>query len=321
MVAGAAVASVAALVSCGGAGRRVTDAAQAPPPADPVFVAHRAEADAFRRQPAVHAPVRQGRCTACHDPVKAIKDTIKPAPELCYGCHADREKDQKRAHVHPPFAGGECGTCHDPHASAQPKLLTGPVLELCTTCHQPDNEDIRKAHNGIVVSAVACTSCHSPHASDRDKLVWGEGLHPPFADKTCDMCHAEPGPAGQMKLQSDDGSFCLACHSDVETDKALQHLHPPFAKGSCWTCHEPHHAVQRKFLKAKPQTLCRTCHEIIPAQGHPVARHASFKEGIMNPKDPTKPFDCTSCHHPHGSEFDKLRRYAPAEFCGTCHPW
>lgn len=318
--AGALLAALALQMSCGGAGRRPAAGAR-PPPADPVFVAHRAEADGFRKLPRVHAPVREGKCLACHDPLKAVKDPIQPAPELCYGCHQERKKDQERKTVHVPFAGGECGTCHDPHASAQPALLTSAVLELCTTCHQPDGEEIRRAHGGIVVSAVACTSCHSPHASDREKLVWSEGLHPPFADKTCEMCHAGPGPAGEMKLQADDGSFCLPCHSGVEESKAVARPHPPFAKGSCWTCHEPHHSAQRAFLKSKPATLCRTCHEIVPASGHPVARHASFKEGVMSPNDPTKPFDCVACHGPHGTEHPALRKFAPDAFCGACHPW
>ena len=39
-------------------------------------------------------------------------------------------------------------------------------------------------------------------------------LHPPFADKSCDICHA-PAKDGKVVLtQADVKSICVTCHSD-----------------------------------------------------------------------------------------------------------
>ena len=55
--------------------------------------------------------------------------------------------------------------------------------------------------------------------------------------------------------------------------------------------------------------VCLTCHD-------------GVAEEIAQPVDhpPAASGECTSCHNPHVSRFDRLLRDRPGPMCGTCHP-
>ncbi len=107
--------------------------------------------------PSLHGPIREGTCTACHDPhasdVFAVLRHSYPqrfyAPfrkdtyALCYQCHEARVFDEPETetltgfrdgarnlhylHVHKEKKGRTCRACHDTHASKLPKHITEKV--------------------------------------------------------------------------------------------------------------------------------------------------------------------------------------------------
>ncbi len=69
----------------------------------------------------VHWPVRQGRCTTCHNPHQAgVKKLLcMPVPRLCFRCHnvdlLSKEKHARDVNL--------CLDCHNPHSAAKRRLL------------------------------------------------------------------------------------------------------------------------------------------------------------------------------------------------------
>ena len=102
-------------------------------------------------------------------------------------------------------------------------------------------------------------SCHDPHQSAAPKLM-AKFMHPPFADKQCDVCHA-PAKDGKVVLtQPDVKSLCVTCHDDkaklIDTAK-VQH---PGAAGDCTDCHSPHASHQPGLPKTNAVDICLGCH-------------------------------------------------------------
>jgi predicted CXXCH cytochrome family protein len=137
----------------------------------------------------VHGSFEKGECSKCHNPHKAglPKLLLAKTPDLCFGCHKEmglRAKDEK---AHAPFEG--CLDCHKPHAAPQPQLLGEPAGKLCEQCHEGKDAGFQKGHLAIDPAKMTCTSCHTPHTSKSAKL-FKKNVHPPFAAKQCDACHA-----------------------------------------------------------------------------------------------------------------------------------
>lgn len=143
--------------------------------------------------------------------------------------------------------------------------------------------------------------------------------HPPFKEGLCGMCHAPDGPP---RLKAPLSGACFECHSESSSALSRKVVHSPFALGECAACHAPHESAERALLRAPAQALCLGCHKI-DVNDHPVAGHPAFKPGRENPRDPGKPYDCTSCHEPHGADQPKLVRWdARGNYgsgCQTCH--
>lgn len=133
-------------------------------------------------------------------------------------------------------------------------------------------------------------------------------LHPPFADKSCDLCHA-PAKDGKVVLtQTNVKDLCVTCHDDkaklIETAK-VQH---PGAAGDCTDCHSPHASAQPGLPKTNLVDICLGCHseqadEMKKAHLHQPA----FVQG------------CSTCHEPHGGVNDHLLRAQGNALCLECH--
>lgn len=284
---------------------------------DAFYAAYPKEAETFQQKTHVHTPLKTHQCAPCHASPQNPKQLTRDTPALCLSCHPERRADLQRPYLHPPFQGGDCGTCHDPHASAYPAHLIDEVKSLCALCHPAPQ--IQKAHQGVTVMEGPCTACHTPHGADRAKLIRAGELHPPFEARQCEACHAQPGPDGKAALRDSGATMCLVCHTERGEDLIKQVVHMPFQAGECWSCHAPHIASHRPLLKNRTAVVCRQCHEMIPEWSHPVVGHPTEQAGRTNPRDPAKPFDCTACHNPHGSAFQKLLQVDPKGLCLACH--
>ncbi len=146
---------------------------------------------------------------------------------------------------------------------------------------------------------------------------------------------------------------CLTCHDTVQTAMGAK-PHKAIAIG-CQSCHDLK-AAKTPFLRlGEVNTLCRVCHTL-PAlppgtrpaptiaigdgftfdraamaqvrpidldeagRGHPMAGHPT--SGASDPLKKDRPFNCVSCHAPHGSPNPKLIAFElkPGEgICQKCH--
>jgi predicted CXXCH cytochrome family protein len=292
--------------------------------------------EAFKK-PHVHAPVKDGTCTTCHDPhaSKEPKLLSSPLKDLCGACHADHVEFKV---VHGPVSAGDCTVCHTPHESAEKGLLLKASPGLCYGCHTDVEQGLKKK---VVHAAVegGCTSCHNPHGSANPKLLAeaGNGLcfacHDPIAEKVqkgavvhapvksakgCASCHS-PHAADQAKLLlSPEKELCAGCHKTVLT-KAMTVPHGPIAKGQCTPCHDAHGGPNLRLLvgafPADPYVaytdkefgLCFGCHNRDLLKYPDTSFATGFRDGDRNlhylhVNNKLKGRSCRLCHAIHGAD-------------------
>jgi predicted CXXCH cytochrome family protein len=245
-------------------------------------------------KPVVHKVITQKNdCGACHevghsgDNLKLLK---RGGLDLCYGCH---ERQDRAKHPHTAVIAGDCAVCHDPHSSEKPKLLaTATPAGTCFTCHQDDLTGRAVIHKPL---EKGCDQCHLSHGGpNRNLLKGGEGK------KACQACHQTPVDGGKVK-------------------------HAALERYGCTGCHDPHGTANRFLLPKRTNELCAGCHEgqkdgkhvsTILARGHTVGR-----PDLVDPRKPDRPFSCTSCHNPHGSDFPNFFYVGSTqmEACDGCH--
>lgn len=286
---------------------------------DEFAASHAVQSKEYSSRKGAHAPVKAGQCSKCHaapnDPAKLTQE-YKP---LCLSCHQARVDDLKKAFVHSALKDMDCSVCHRSHASDQPFLLDSGVNELCAGCHELKSEPIARAHRGVTVFAGACTDCHDPHASASAKLIRGGKVHLPFASGACDKCHEPAGKDGRAARKKTPEDTCFSCHAELRKAGERPGAHVPFAGGECLTCHDPHSSPRPALIRKPLADICFSCHDQGQRDSHPVANHPTSKEGVGDPRRPGKPFDCASCHDPHGSSGAKLLRGDIFTLCGECH--
>ncbi|MBI5095239.1 MAG: hypothetical protein HZB26_22745 [Candidatus Hydrogenedentes bacterium] len=113
-------------------------------------------------------------------------------------------------------------------------------------------------------------------------------LHPPYADRKCDLCH-ENQFSNHLKMEK--SLLCGSCHqSDQFTGKVV---HGPVSSGNCYACHDPHKSQYPHLLLEEGSAICGRCHT--PESFENLERHRSEKGG-----------DCLSCHTPHSGEKERL---------------
>lgn len=252
-----------------------------------------------------HPPTEgKGACLACHDPHGSdLPKLLKKAePDLCYGCHTQKDAFQN---THAPVAEGSCTTCHNPHSSQGPALLNTPtVTATCASCHDLADKALQTKHQGAALPNVDCAGCHEPHSSTKKALIL-EGTHPPF-NEGCDTCHAAPGPKGGIVLNDQPPALCITCHDALKAPEgSVQHA--PFKAGECFACHRPHASKNEKLLILPNSEVCMTCHEA-PALPKDGWAHKPFLEKA-----------CRECHSPHYSENKSLLLRKDGALCLTCH--
>ncbi|MBP7147969.1 MAG: cytochrome c3 family protein [Acidobacteria bacterium] len=266
-----------------------------------------------------HAPVAKS-CLGCHDP-HAGKTTpsllVREVPALCTGCHKPDVPAFRKAHLDYPVGGADCGSCHDPHGSSQPGILWasvhGPVRNrMCAQCHAPASSP-----EPLKVKAGGIAGCKGCHAQMIDAAFALPRLHGPVADRTaCLNCHRPHAARAAKLLRNQEGRLCGECHAAVvQRAVSAPVKHPPVAEGNCSACHEPH-ASQTVFLLSgdNPTAGCSDCHDWSKHQMHPVGPQ------VIDPRNPSLPVDCLSCHRSHDASFKFLAHWdTKRELCVQCH--
>jgi DmsE family decaheme c-type cytochrome len=263
-----------------------------------------------------HKVALEGKCVDCHDPHSADnKFNLKTGGnDLCYGCHKDKaESISKVRFKHSPVTKG-CVSCHSPHSSTKAgSLLKSAVPELCKECHAVDKPFFIKQHANYPVGGSQCTNCHNAHGSDKAGIVYNT-THPPFVNKTCNLCHEASSSPKPLALKKKGFELCRGCHNNIVNQMfSKNRLHSPVVgKEGCLNCHSPHASPEKGLLKNTPIKVCGTCHEdTIQRQERSITKHQPIKDGM-----------CTTCHSPHASDNEFLFNQATTiELCGTCHDW
>jgi len=102
-------------------------------------------------------------------------------------------------------------------------------------------------------------------------------------------------------------AVCTTCHDEIV---AVRAPHPP-AVDDCLACHEFDRSGDRTTVELVEtgSTLCLACHDdfAADAEGAVASPHAPVVD------------DCSSCHDPHGTEFDALLVASPDRICLECH--
>ena len=138
--------------------------------------------------------------------------------------------------------------------------------------------------------SAATTDKPNPKLVSSAKPVEKINLHPPYADRNCNICHQG---GGSQKLTEQPPQLCYQCHDDFSKKFAV--LHGPVANGSCTGCHDPHSSKNDKLLLKDGQQLCYNCHN----------KKDVLKNDIHSVIEDTK---CWDCHDPHGGKDRYLSR-------------
>jgi predicted CXXCH cytochrome family protein len=275
--------------------------------------------DAAQIKGHVHEPAIRD-CLKCHDPhtsnnkFQLLKATTGDKKDnLCLTCHTQGLNVPEKGSRHAALDMG-CETCHLTHKTgAEPTSqnryhLTKGAPALCVDCHDPKDAALQKAHQNQPFGTANCLQCHDPHQSAAPKLM-ARFVHPPFADKSCDTCHA-PAKDGKVVLtNSDTKALCVTCHSDQGEKIEKAKVQHPGAAGECVACHNPHAGKSPGFLQPDPVNACLACHSDQAEQFKKAHLHQpAFEQG------------CATCHEPHGGDnLHLLRAASPNKLCLECH--
>jgi predicted CXXCH cytochrome family protein len=267
----------------------------------------------------IHEPAAR-ECLKCHDPHQSdnkyqlLKPTSGDQKEnLCLTCHTTGLNVPAKGSRHTALDMG-CETCHVTHKTGERGKqefdfhLTKATPALCLDCHDPNDAGLQKAHQNQPFGTADCVQCHDPHQSDAPKLM-ARFMHPPFADKQCEVCHA-PAKDGKVVLtQADAKALCLTCHDEKAKQIQSAKVQHPGAAGDCTDCHSPHASKYPGLPKTDPVSICVGCHTDQAEQGKKKYVHRpAFQTG------------CGTCHEPHGGENEKLLRAKEVStVCLECH--
>jgi len=283
------------------------------------FTCH-ADKNAAELKGLVHKPAVRD-CLKCHDPhssdnkYQLLKPTSGGAKEnLCLSCHTTGLNVPEKGSRHAALDMG-CDTCHVTHkvgADPTPENLfhlTKSAPALCVDCHDPRDATLQKAHQNQPFGSADCLQCHDQHQSAAPKLM-AKFMHPPFADKQCEVCHA-PAKDGKVVLtQADAKSLCVTCHGEQAKQIATAKVQHPGAAGDCTDCHSPHASKTPGLPKTNGVEICLTCHteqaEMLKTKK--ILHRPAFREG------------CGTCHDAHGNDNEHLLRVKDVNaLCLECH--
>lgn len=236
---------------------------------------------------------------------------------------------------------------------------------LCQSCHQ-----VHGANNSALTvldssEAALCIECHERHTASSLDEARRKGVHPvnikletPIeiegkqVDKiTCLTCHSvhngQPG-SSLLRLSSQEGQLCEACHEDQLEVVGSDHDLPEHS-GVCRACHTMHQGnVNTPFLyngEYKPyqaneqasgrDRICLDCHgdkgggnEVVEHFSHPsqalILRSDPKVMPLLDAKNEVEEFGkiaCITCHNPHrwspGNNFELIENETTANPNGS----
>jgi len=163
-------------------------------------------------------------CLDCHSPHRAAASPAllkKPAPDLCFGCHAQQKAEFARPYRHRVLEGLiTCNDCHNPHGtSTQHQLRTADGgMQVCTKCHTEKQGPFAFEH--LAVKQDGCTGCHTPHGSTNPRMLRVSQIN-----LLCLQCHSAtprtadaglgPPEIRSFHNQTVQYQACTMCHTQI----------------------------------------------------------------------------------------------------------
>lgn len=183
---------------------------------------------------------------------------------------------------------------------------------VCAPCHnmQPSKVQLQDP-----TTNNPCASCHA-------RMLAKAHVHGPAGVYECSYCHDAESQPEKYALRLDAGALCLECH---EEQNSMPLLHGPVDAAMCTVCHNPHASDQSAQLVTELNQSCFSCHEGLIGKPHVIGAMSATAhplEGPENPREPQKKFNCSSCHDPHGGQFDKYfvgEVQSAMALCAECH--
>ena len=183
---------------------------------------------------------------------------------------------------------------------------------VCAPCHnmQPSKVQLQDP-----TTNNPCASCHA-------RMLAKAHVHGPAGVYECSYCHDAESQPEKYALRLDAGALCLECH---EEQNSMPLLHGPVDAAMCTVCHNPHASDQSAQLVTELNQSCLSCHEGLIGKPHVIGAMSATAhplEGPENPREPQKKFNCSSCHDPHGGQFDKYfvgEVQSAMALCAECH--
>ncbi len=259
----------------------------------------------------VHAPVRDGECTGCHNPHAAEHGALLSvgSEAMCTQCHEDLVPETPRS-AHAMVLSGDCGACHDPHATDYENNLLSEGNSLCEGCHEGIAEAASSAKFSHGPVEQGCETCHDPHASGESEFLLRSG-----EPELCVSCHdTNRASFGQQHMNYPvEEARCSSCHDPHGSNTGgilWATVHRPVVNKMCNQCHNQPTAANALALKKEGTELCRGCHSTM-------LNEMMLKDRLHWPIADS--VSCQHCHSPHASKEAGLLPAKPAELCGECH--
>jgi len=303
-----------------------------------------------------HKPVKEGRCTECHDPHQSdVKGLIagKSVNGLCMKCHDSNKKDgvskktidMDKKYRHKP-AEKSCDECHEAHTSKYKNLLRreDANLKLCLDCHKKlkGHKDLKAwinnakfKHGAVFDTQSKCLECHDVHASDHKNILKKEQVD------MCLTCH-------DKEVKATGGGMLMNIKEHLEEHP---NWHGPIKnaekEGGCAACHDPHGSdnfsiLRKSFTKNfygdfdKKDFFCFECHKNDKIKER-ITTKTGFRDGDVNLHfvhvSDRKGRTCRACHDEHASKYSHLirdytdftgikfpLRFVESENGGSCAP-
>jgi len=171
-------------------------------------------------------------CTDCHDPHHARETQFllkAKQPDLCYGCHLDKNQQFNRPFHHRVNEGlVKCTDCHNPHGGFQARQLRATASQdlVCFTCHTDKAGPYVYEHE--VVKIEGCVACHIPHGSSNPRLLIRAQVN-----LLCLECHAFSADAGGPQAtptfhnQAQKYQACTLCHTAIHGSNSNKFFFTP----------------------------------------------------------------------------------------------